>query len=522
MFDKFKITCLVFFAILPLFVIADVSFADPNNPDGISLADSNDFIIDGTFEAALDIPRILYLLKREPNGPPLVITGGGSDDSWDDIWGDIGDIIGDDTWDDIFDDIFSLNSLGNSSLEDSLDPDFTDFEVNWGYLDTGVSSIMLSKETATYLGVELDPNGQYVDPGVSGEEHFDISEPLYVGVDDYDDPNPEDPSRYSLNGPYRVMVRKNLSDDDLLSEPFDLLGMPVMFGKIVVFNTRATSNLEYFTARIKEPNDPNIPVADFEVPIRFEKYVMPNDPRQIPPLPVLAYNPVIDNITVEDGNNSSTGTFLFDTGAQIGLISVSQAVNLGLVDSNGYLIREPDFVLPVGGIGEGEAVEIPGYKIDRLIVPTLKGYNLVYENASIGVQDVSILDEVTGELITLDGVFGSNFIVATMEMETWDIADTPFDNVVLDTRRAILGFDVNDLYSLPAPRPVCGDANHPWPEGDLNRDCHVDMLDLQLLTNQWLTECNWLNWNCAGADLNFDGIVNNTDYSLLLIKEEKK
>lgn len=511
MFRSLRIKILFFFIIFILPVFGGISFADENDFNDISFADSNDFIIDGTFEAALDIPRILFILKREPNGPPLEYIGG-SDDPWDDIWDDIfGDIFG-------FDDLLDLGDFDWGDLGDDFD--FTDDDLNWAYLDTGVSSIMLSKETATYMGIELDPNGQYVDPGVSGEEHFDISESLYIGVADYDDPNPEDISHYMLNGPYRFMVRQDFVEDDFFSEPFDLLGMPVMFGKTVVFNTRAPSLLEYFTARIKEPNDPTIPDIDFEVPIRFEKYVMPNDPRQVPPLPVLAYNPVIDNIIVVDGNNSSLGTFLFDTGAQISLISVEQAVNLGLFDPNGFPIQNPDFSMPVGGIGDEGAVEILGYKIDHLIVPTLQGYNLVYNNASIGVQDVSIVDENTGELITLDGVFGSNFIIATMEIETWDLADTPFDNVVLDTRRAVLGFDVNDLYILPPSRPTCGDINNPWPVGDLNRDCIVDMLDMQLLTDQWLSECDWLNWNCSGADLNFDGTVNNIDLGMLLIKEE--
>ena len=475
----------------------------------ISFADENDFNIDGMFEAALDLPRVLFLLKRDPNEPALEPIGG-SEDPWDWDW--------DFDWDDIFGyDSFDMDDLFGDSLD--LDLGLGNFELNWAFLDTGVSSILLSKETATLMGLEIDPNGQYVDPGVAGEEHFDISEPLYIGVADYDDPDPEDQSHYMITGPYRAMVKQNEAEG-LLAEPYDLLGMPVMFGKTVVFNTRAPSNLEYFTARIKEPNDPAIPEVDFEVPIRFEKYVMPNDPRQIPPLPVLAYNPVIDDIIIEDSNYASIGTFLFDTGGSISLISEAQAMNLGLIDSNGVPVREPDYSVPIGGIGEGDSVEVLGYIIDQLIVPTLNGYNLVYLNARVGVLDISVLDEVTGEPITLDGIFGSNFLVATMDMATWDLADTPFENVVLDTRRAVLGFDVNDIYILPPSIPTCGDVNNPWLQGDLNRDCSVDFLDMEILTSQWLNECDWLNWNCSGADLNFDGTVDNLDYSKLFIKEE--
>ena len=36
--------------------------------------------------------------------------------------------------------------------------------------------------------------------------------------------------------------------------------------------------------------------------------------------------------------------------------------------------------------------------------------------------------------------------------------------------------------------PQCGDPNHPYPLGDLNQDCRVDLLDLAILALHWL-EC---------------------------------
>lgn len=37
-------------------------------------------------------------------------------------------------------------------------------------------------------------------------------------------------------------------------------------------------------------------------------------------------------------------------------------------------------------------------------------------------------------------------------------------------------------------QPQCGDPNHPYPVGDLNQDCRVDLLDLAILASHWL-EC---------------------------------
>jgi len=236
---------------------------------------------------------------------------------------------------------------------------------------------------------------------------------------------------------------------------------------------------------------------------------MPKDPINIPPLPTLAYNPVIDNITAENGDSSFTGTWLLDTGGTISIMSVAQATALGLTESNGNPLIPPDFVVPIGGIG-GQ-VQIYGFQIDNLTIPTLNGYNLVFNNARIGVQDIGIVDEVTGELIILDGIFGSNFFCATMNLTTWDLSDTAFDTIVIDTRKGLLGFDVNDAYPLPAG----GEPAPPWPLGDLNRDYFVDLRDLRILAEEWLNDCNWLNWNCRGGDLNSDGTVNLTDFAML-------
>jgi len=37
---------------------------------------------------------------------------------------------------------------------------------------------------------------------------------------------------------------------------------------------------------------------------------------------------------------------------------------------------------------------------------------------------------------------------------------------------------------------ACGDYKNPYPEGDLNHDCRVDLADLAIFSDNWLT-CNW-------------------------------
>lgn len=42
------------------------------------------------------------------------------------------------------------------------------------------------------------------------------------------------------------------------------------------------------------------------------------------------------------------------------------------------------------------------------------------------------------------------------------------------------------LTSIGPEMPVCGDAQHPYPTGDMTSDCHVDMADFAKLAENWL------------------------------------
>jgi len=86
---------------------------------GPILAGPADFNIDGVFEASLDLPRILFLLKTPPPAgfaEPSVAGPNGP----------------------------ALEYMGN-------------FEINWAFLDTGASGILLSRETIEYLQISVDP-----------------------------------------------------------------------------------------------------------------------------------------------------------------------------------------------------------------------------------------------------------------------------------------------------------------------------------------------------------------------------
>ncbi|UCF44231.1 MAG: hypothetical protein JSV99_04765, partial [Planctomycetota bacterium] len=281
-----------------------------------------------------------------------------------------------------------------------------------------------------------------------GDEYFDVSEPLYVGIADYEQKKPYEADAYKILGPGRVQVKREPAG--LLGQPVDVMGVPVVAGRIVVLNSGATNDLGHFAAEIKDSGDPSIPKVDFTVALRFENFLNPNNPKNIPPLPSLSYNPVIDNIVINYRGRRSKGNWLFDTGGMVSFISTDQAKRIGLIDENGRPLVERAFSVPAGGVGA--MVEIPGFEIDELRLPTLSGHSLVFDKPRLGVRDIRYFDEDKGKFVTLDGVFGSNFLCATAKMEdllSLNIGETVFEKIVLDMRQGLLGFDIKDGYRLP-------------------------------------------------------------------------
>ena len=354
-----------------------------------ALCSQRDIVLSGVYEAALDLPRILFVLKREPTSPPLRPN--------------------------------------------------TRFEVNYAFLDTGASGVVLSRETTDLMHVAVHPTARFTNVGVGGVEHFAVSEPLYVGIAGYGEQRPADPGVYKMIGQGRFQVRENKAG--LLGQPLDIIGMPAMFGRVVVLDSAATNALEYFAADIKKPDDPTIPRVHLEVALKLKSFLNPGNPDNIPPLPVTACNPVINDVVIQRRDRASRGEWLLDTGATMSLISVRQAARLGLTDDNGKPLVKPDFVLPLGGIGQ--MVQVPGFEVDRLVIPTLSGRNLIFKGVRVGVHDIAFFDQKKEDFLTLDGVFGSNFLCASAHMQgllPGDVSETVFDKVVIDMRRAILGF----------------------------------------------------------------------------------
>ena len=116
------------------------------------------------------------------------------------------------------------------------------------FYDTGASGILLSNNTADFLGIRRQQVGGgpavFSDVGVVGTDDSNISEPLYLGLARFTDfANVDVPSQIASTytqviGPVRTQIGPSGGVDNPLLEDLDVFGVPLMAGKVVVFDPK--------------------------------------------------------------------------------------------------------------------------------------------------------------------------------------------------------------------------------------------------------------------------------------------
>jgi hypothetical protein len=408
--------------------------------------------IEGVYNASLDQPRVYALVRESPTGDPM--------SAYDPMWG----------------------------VET-----FT-FEA---FYDTGASGMLLSKETADALGVTRATHGGepvlFEDVGVGGSSFFEVSTPLYTslapyGVDrDLDNISTFEQVYDQKFGPLRAQIA--LEEAGELLPPLDVFGMPTMRGKVVVMDARPLKSddpMEFGLMKTypynpgtpfnpaEDGNDPGIAPTNLHVDLSYAHFgrftgVSPEGAAGptmrynpfIGPNPLLALDPAIPpdytpGITVGRGSQTFTGSWLFDTGAAASIISLHGAEAVGvtyaegtyqtdapkLVDAQGNEVAD-QFSLQIGGVGG--SFTAAGFFLDTMVLPTMEGQPIRYLRAPVLVADISVSDPHTGQDLTLDGVFGMNFLVSSMMVDGTDLGDVAagaYDWIVFDEPNGVLGLNL--------------------------------------------------------------------------------
>jgi hypothetical protein len=356
-----------------------------------SVASQGDLVLDNVYEIAEGRPCVYYLIRRDLKEAPL------------------------------------MDDLG--------------FAPERALLDTGASAISIARSTATRLGLRIEPQACFIEVGVGGEEKFSVSEPVSLGLAGYDIEDPEDPCQYRPLELARFEIAQG--SVGFTFDVQDVIGMPVMLGKVVVLETGRLSDSGQVAAQIRPFGDPNLLPCDFAFKLRMQQFNNIQDKRHVPPLPTLAANPVIDQVVLQHQGKTSTATWLLDTGGRISLISKRQAQRLGLLDTEGKQLARPVFSVAIGGVGR--TTMMPMYQINRLVIPEVSGHKIMYVDACVGVHDITYTDPETQSPRVLDGVFGCNFFCPATRLPgllPMGAISTPFEQVVIDFSKEQVGLRV--------------------------------------------------------------------------------
>jgi len=328
------------------------------------------------------------------------------------------------------------------------------------------------------------------DIGVGGVEPFHVTPEVYVTLANATPSTDlNNPAAYDIPvGPIRFQREIPPADLDLFDDPLldqlaqsggiNVLGMPAMLDKVVVMDVRPANafvaaggssgdildtgfidatmrTYVYDPAEGYNPGsldaDPGIVPTDLTILLDYGDFgpfveLTPDGAEAAGLKPTIAHNPFIGpapvpdtgetvtaaassavpQVALRDGTGWTYGSFLFDTGGAVSLLSTARAADLGYTVENGVIMKGGNPVadqFSVDVTGVGGTVTLVGTYFDELVVPTTAGdgtdptdpNHLHYHEAGFFILDLTI--EIDGEPVTLDGVIGMDKFMPSAEIE---------------------------------------------------------------------------------------------------------
>ncbi|KAA1262049.1 hypothetical protein LF1_46100 [Rubripirellula obstinata] len=284
--------------------------------------------------------------------------------------------------------------------------------VNLWLLDTGANTT-LAFQTAVEDMENAEPvyetDGKFFEIGVGGFQEFDISESYTF-----------DFAGTKTNERLRLTDARIISDptrDVSIAGPYGIAGMPLMTERVTTLDFTPWLDLSDFNFLMETDftdtlPDPWQPANDPTGENAAVRYTVSVDNRiSFDPQDGLdrAGNPELDApmwadvpfLTGELKNNDlvTSGNLLFDTGAQVSILSSRMAFDLGLDSNQDGELNELDaaFARNEQVTGVGGLTNTPVFLIDEVHIPTDQGPDLVWTDLQW-----LILDIYEG----IDGVFG--------------------------------------------------------------------------------------------------------------------
>ncbi len=388
--------------------------------------------------------------------------------------------------------------------------------------DTGASGVIVFEGPALALGLPvaqlMGSNVVFTDVGVGGSTTFDVSDALHMSLGNFvqDPPDPftmdEDYPRQTLA--LKLQLGPPGSAAAFLSDftQLGILGMPGIDGKVSVINPKLaevsifeltpadTIHTYVYDHLVPPESGPGILTPDLHIELfmkSFDRFTETtpgaigptlNENPFIGPDPLAALEGVFPlpttppGIKVSRGGNEATGTFLLDTGSQITSISSAIALTLGVrywvPGDPGY---DPEVPAPLINAADGSLVPnqftvdisgiagtttIAGFYLDSLLVRAMEGDPLVdgdpnhlqFVAAPVFVHDIQLMDPMTMDTYTFDGILGTNYLFGSGDLSALSGFPVPF-------RPAPFEFLVLDFHSSPPTLGLIPEAPAQLPLG---------------------------------------------------------
>ena len=323
----------------------------------------------------------------------------------------------------------------------SLGPDLA----NSFLLDTGSERILIASSGLSELvanGYQTD--GQFVEQGISGFTTFEVSKPYGLGF-------------VGTGG--QVVRLQEVRAISLASANFGsfagIIGMPGMVGLVASLDFTRFANADIFNAFLGVELSPDLPPGAghrYSVPLEIIEFPLPE-----PDPPTTSNGIPFMTVIVHAPTRKRKGRFVFDTGAQVSILSEHMAFLLGLdSDGDGNFDNEAVGSTQIGGIGG--ALTVPILDIGDIALPTAEGTDLIWGSVQV------IIVEIHPEI---DGVFGSDLLTSGWIEAFLGGDDGYLQMAHCDFReaaehRGTLAIDVTDFRDTPAPGlpPMDSDGDH--------------------------------------------------------------
>ncbi len=253
------------------------------------------------------------------------------------------------------------------------------------------------------------------------------------------------------DGERNTLLNERIISDPLndisIFGPFGIVGMPAMEGRVTTFDFTVWTVVDIFGDLLMRVEfDDEVPAGDgnrFSVPVDTRMTFSPDEQvveGDYPPM--WGDVPFMTMIPVHNGV-AAGGDFIYDSGAQVSVMSTRLAKEIGLDSNSDGVLDELDANFTryetVGGIGG--TIDAPVFLFDEVRVPTQQGVDLAWTDLQWLVLDIADgLDGVCGfDLMT------SGWIEAfAVDGQSGYIMETQLDFREMGTEgTGVMHFDLN-------------------------------------------------------------------------------